>query len=205
MIRRVVLATRSAGKLRELLPLLAEASLESVTLADLGLPVAAEEDAIEAFGTFRENAVAKAHYFFARCGGLPVIADDSGLEVSALGGIPGVRSKRWSGHSDLQGDALDAANNALLLNALRGVSDRSARYVCEAAWADASGVRTARGECAGRIIEAPRGANGFGYDPYYFLTELGMTFAEASVEEKARVSHRGRALRALLSSLDLRP
>lgn len=201
MRERVALVTRSEGKLRELLPLLHEAGLQPVTLADLGVPVEAGEDDVECFDSFRENALAKAHYFYARCGGLPVVADDSGLVVAALGGCPGVRSKRWSGRTDLSGAALDAANNAQLIAALRGMSDRSARYVCEAAWVAATTERVARGECEGVIIELPRGADGFGYDPHFLSSELGVTFGEASLHEKARVSHRGRALRELLSEL----
>ncbi len=195
-----MLATRSTGKLRELSPLLHESGFEAVALAELGVPRDPEEAEVERFDTFRENAMSKARYFFSRCGGLPVVADDSGLEVAALGGHPGVRSKRWSGRSDLTGDALDAANSAHLIASLRGVSDRSARYVCEAAWIDATEVRAARGESAGRIIDVPRGTGGFGYDPYFLSSELGMTFAEASLTEKARVGHRGRALRSLLSA-----
>jgi XTP/dITP diphosphohydrolase len=198
--QRVVLATRSAGKLRELQPLLQESGLEPVTLAELGVPLDPGEEDIERFDSFRENALAKAHYFYARCGGLPVVADDSGLEVAALGGRPGVHSKRWSGRTDLSGAALDAANNAQLMAALRSVSNRSARYVCEAAWVDATTERVARGECDGSVIELPRGAAGFGYDPHFLSNELGLTFGEASLTERARVSHRGRALRRLLSS-----
>lgn len=193
-----MLATRGSGKLRELAAIVREAGLDAVTLEDLALPALAVEDEIERHSTFRENALAKARHFFARCGGLPVIAEDSGLEVSALGGRPGVHSKRWSGRSDLTGRALDAANNEHLIASLRGVSDRSARYVCEAVLIDASSVRTARGESAGEILDAPRGTEGFGYDPHFLSRELGVTFAEATMDDKARVSHRGRALRALL-------
>ncbi|MGQ0640728.1 MAG: non-canonical purine NTP pyrophosphatase [Gemmatimonadaceae bacterium] len=193
----VVLATRSAGKLRELVPLLESAGFRPRTLSEIGVQPHPAEDAVERFGSFRENAIAKARYFFQCCGGLAVLADDSGLEVVALGGAPGVHSKRWSGRSDLAGAALDQANNAKLLAALHGASDRSARYVCEAAWADASGVHVARGECAGHITEVPRGGNGFGYDPYFFSSELKKTFGEATLIEKARVSHRANAIRAL--------
>lgn len=193
--------------MRELEPMLREAGFAPVTLTRLGIAHALEEEAIERFETFRENALAKAKYFYARCGGLPVIAEDSGIEVAALGGGPGVRSKRWAGRPDLDGVPLDEANNARLLAALQGIQDRSARYVCEAAWADASGIRIARGECTGEIIDEPRGTNGFGYDPFFFSPELGKTFAEASFAEKARLSHRARAIRELLlrpSTFDLR-
>ena len=198
-MQRIALATRSEGKMRELEPMLREVGFAPVTLTRLGIPHALEEEAIERFETFHENALAKARYFYARCGGLPVIAEDSGIEVAALGGRPGVRSKRWAGRPDLAGVPLDEANNAHLLTALRGMDNRAARYVCEAAWVDAAGVRIARGECSGEIIDTPRGSNGFGYDPFFYSPELGKTFGEASFSEKAGVSHRARALRALLT------
>jgi len=200
--RVVLLATRSAGKLRELRPMFAAAGFAVRDLAEAGIPEAAEEDALEAFATFEENARAKARHFFVKGGGLPVVADDSGLEVAALGGAPGVHSKRWSGRADLRGEALDAANNALLLERLRGQRDRRARYVCVAAYWDGTRERLARGEVTGRIADARvEGGEGFGYDPYFVSDELGRAFSEVSREEKARVSHRGRAVAALLKSL----
>lgn len=198
-MQRIAIATRSEGKMRELEPMLREAGFAPVTLTRLGIAHALEEEAIERFETFRENALAKANYFYVRCGGLPVVAEDSGIEVAALGGRPGVRSKRWAGRPDLEGVPLDEANNALLLASLQGSDHRAARYVCEAVWVDAAGVRTARGECTGEIIDTPRGTNGFGYDPFFYSPELGKTFGEASFDEKARVSHRARALRTLLA------
>lgn len=200
--RCVVLATRSAGKLRELGPMLAAAGWSATTLQALGVPETADEETLECHDTFEANAVAKAQWFFARCGGRPVLADDSGLCVDALGGRPGVHSKRWSGRHDLSGTALDDANNVFLQGALAGATDRRAQYVCVVAWAGADGVRTARGETHGVLLSAPRGSGGFGYDPYFLSDELGVTFAEATREAKARVSHRGRAVRALLSPLD---
>jgi XTP/dITP diphosphohydrolase len=197
---RVTLATRNPGKLRELAPLFADAGFEVRTLDDLGVPEVVEEDALEAYPTFEENALAKARFFFGRVGGA-VVADDSGLEVPALANAPGVRSKRWSDRPDLQGDALDAANNALLLDRMRGVTDRSARYVCVAACVDATGSVITRGEIDGRIVPVRRGAGGFGYDPLFFSTELGRTFGEADRAEKETVSHRGRAFRALIGQL----
>jgi XTP/dITP diphosphohydrolase len=195
---RVVVATRSEGKRRELAPLLAAAGFVAVTLDDVGVPESPDEDGLEVHETFEANAVAKAQWFFARCDGLPVLADDSGLCVDALGGRPGVHSKRWAGHTHLQGAALDAANLAQLLVALAGAATRRAHYVCAMAWVDAQGARTARGETHGLLLEAPRGAGGFGYDPVFVSDELGVTFGEASREAKALVSHRGRALAALL-------
>jgi XTP/dITP diphosphohydrolase len=129
------------------------------------------------------------------------VADDSGLAVRALGGRPGVHSKRWSGRADLVGQPLDDENNRLLLIALSGVADRGASYVCAAAYVDDSRAIVRRGEVEGRIIDQPSGMNGFGYDPYFFSREVGRTFGDASVEEKERVSHRGRAFRALIADL----
>jgi len=198
---RIVLATRSAGKLRELIPLFADAGFEPVTLDDAGIPESAAEEHLEVFPTFEENALAKARYFVPRAGGLAVVADDSGLEVAQLNGAPGVRTKRWSGRSDLTGQPLDDANNATLQRALAGAPDRSARYVCVAAYVDANGSRLARGESAGHILDAPRGSGGFGYDPYFYSDELGVTFAEAARKDKERVSHRGRAFARLLAEI----
>jgi XTP/dITP diphosphohydrolase len=195
-----LLATRSSGKLRELKPLFAQAGIEVVTLDVAGIAESPDENAIEVFSAFEENAVAKARYFHEKSG-LATFADDSGLEVFALAGAPGVRSKRWSGRSDLTGQALDDANNAELLRALGASADRRARYVCAAAlaWDERAIVR--RGTVEGRIVDEGRGGNGFGYDPFFFSSELGVTFGEASLEEKERVSHRGRAFRELLTAL----
>lgn len=198
-----VLATRNAGKLRELRPLFGNAGVEVIDLQEAGVPESAEEAALECFETFEQNALAKARWFAERVNGLPVVADDSGLEVLALGGAPGVRSKRWSGRTDVRGAALDAANNALLIERLRGESDRRARFVCAAAWRDGTRELVVRGEVAGTIVKegAARGAHGFGYDPLFRADELGMTLAEATVVEKQAVSHRGRAFAVLLARL----
>jgi XTP/dITP diphosphohydrolase len=200
-----VLATRNAGKLRELRALFATHGIEVIDLRDAGVgedPVA--EDAVEAFETFEENALAKARYFAARLPGRIVVADDSGLAVDALGGEPGVRSKRWSGRADLHGAELDASNNALLLARLGDSVDRRARFVCAAAWSDGSKELVVRGEVAGQIVVEGRGTHGFGYDPHVFIDELGMTLAEATIAEKERVSHRGRAFVRLLAELRAR-
>jgi XTP/dITP diphosphohydrolase len=198
---RVLLATRSAGKLRELVPLFADAGIAAVTLDAAGIPESPDEDALEVHDSFEANALAKARWFFARAGGLPVVADDSGLEVAFLRGAPGVRTKRWSGRTDLSGQPLDDANNATLLAALAGAADRRARYVCVAAYVDAAGERTFRGESSGRITHAPRGQSGFGYDPFFLSDELGVTFAEADRATKERVSHRGRAFAQVVAAL----
>jgi XTP/dITP diphosphohydrolase len=197
---RYLLATRSGGKLRELEPLFAAAGFDVRSLAAAGVPEGEDELAIEQYLTFEENAVAKARYFH-ELTGLPTFADDSGIAVHALGGRPGVHSKRWSGRTDLSGQALDDANNATLLSALRGVDDRRARYVCAAALVADGKEVVRRGEVAGCILQAPRGEGGFGYDPLFLAEELGRTFGEATLEDKLAISHRGRAFRALLGAL----
>jgi len=204
---RLLLATRSEGKRRELEPLLRVRGWEVVDLARAGLDAEpGEDEALETADSFEENALAKARHFHARSG-LPTVADDSGLSCEALGGLPGVRSKRWSGRPDLDGDALDAANNALLLQALAdaargGATSRAAKYVCAAAYVDGRVERVARGETAGRILERAEGQGGFGYDPLFWSDDLRTAFGLVSREEKSRVSHRARAVAALLQQLD---
>ena len=197
MSRRVLLATRSAGKLRELQPMFAAAGYEAIDLVAAGIPEQPNEDALESAATFEENALIKARHFH-RLSGWPTVADDSGIAVDALGGAPGVRSKRWSGRDDLTGQALDDANNALLLERLGEAPNRAARYVCAAALCDGAREIVERGETEGAITRAPRGTGGFGYDPYFESSELGRTFGEVSLAEKARVSHRARAFAKLL-------
>jgi XTP/dITP diphosphohydrolase len=200
MAANVLLATRSEGKLRELRPLFERAGIIVADLRDASLSPSTDENLVEAFDTFEANALAKARYFHALTG-RPTIADDSGLEVDALAGQPGVRSKRWSGRTDLAGQALDDANNARLLDSLREMRERRARYVCAAAYCDGTREEVTRGETGGIIVHDARGEHGFGYDPYFFSVELGATFGESSREAKERVSHRGRAFRALLERL----
>ena len=197
---RVLLATRSHGKLKELHGILAEAGFVGVTLDDFGIPYSPDEEGIECFDTFEENALAKARYFRARSH-MPTMADDSGLSVNALNGAPGVWSKRYSGRSDLTGQDLDDANNVKLLSELERAADKSAKYSCAAAYVDDNGECVAMGEVHGRIVAEPRGNGGFGYDPYFFSTELDQTFGEASMAEKQQVSHRGRAFRSLVDAL----
>jgi XTP/dITP diphosphohydrolase len=196
-----ILATRNAGKVRELRALFADARIAVVDLAEAGVAYWPEEEQIEVYETFEENALAKARYYARRAPGRIVVADDSGLEVLALNGEPGVRSKRWSGREDLDGAALDAANNALLLARLRDQSDRRARFVCAAAWCDGADALVVRGEVPGTIVPVGAGGEGFGYDPHFLADELGMTLGEATVAEKQGVSHRGRAFAALLEAL----
>ncbi len=197
---KVLLGTRSSGKLRELLPIFEAAGVGVQDLAAAGVGQSPDEEAVEAFDSFEENALAKARYYHALTG-RPSVADDSGLEVEALAGAPGVRSKRWSGRVDLAGQALDDANNARLMAAMEGKEVTRARYVCAAAYCDAAREVVVRGEVSGRIVREPRGRGGFGYDPYFFSDELGATFGESSREAKERVSHRGRAFRSLLERM----
>lgn len=194
-------ATRSEGKLRELRPMFSAAGLTLVSLDELEIEESDEENELEPFETFEENALSKARYFYEVSGGIPTVADDSGLEVEALGGKPGVKSKRWSGRADLEGLALDAANNETLVQSVAGLSSPTAKYVCVAAFIAVGREVTARGESSGTIVSPPRGTEGFGYDPYFLSTDLGKTFGESSTAEKERVSHRGRAFRELLARI----
>lgn len=197
----LVLATRSAGKIRELRALCAEAGYAVQTLDDAGVAESREEDGIEVFDTFVANAEAKARYFAAKLPGRVILAEDSGLEVDALLGAPGVQSKRWAG-SIASGARLDADNNAALLRALAAEDQRAARYRCVAVCIAGAQVFSAEGRVEGRITREARGAGGFGYDPYFESVELAKTFGEALPEEKSRVSHRARAMRAVLIAAD---
>jgi XTP/dITP diphosphohydrolase len=199
-----VLATRSAGKLRELRPLFQEAGIEVIDLAEADIVESSAEAAIEVHETFEENALAKARYFHALCGGLDVVADDSGLCVDALGGAPGVRSKRWSGRVEGTNREIDAANNAKLVTSMEGVAERGARFICAAAWRGNAGELVTIGTVEGSIVESPSGGHGFGYDAHFFADELGMTLADATIEQKRIVSHRGRAFDGLLAGLRAR-
>jgi XTP/dITP diphosphohydrolase len=197
----LLIATRNEGKLREIKPMFAAAGLTLVSLDELEIDESDEEKDLEPYSTFKENALSKARYFYEVSGGIPTVADDSGLEVDALTGKPGVLSKRWSGREDLTGTLLDAANNAALLASLRDVPSTGARYVCVAAFVAVGLEITARGETRGTIVRDARGTAGFGYDPYFRSDELGLTFGQASAADKERVSHRGRAFRELLSRI----
>jgi XTP/dITP diphosphohydrolase len=203
---KVLAATRSAGKQREIRRVLGAAGLEVVFPVDIWLRESSAGDPIEQGDSFESNARQKAEYF-ARLSSMPTFADDSGLEVFSLGGAPGVHSKRWAGASGSDPE-IDAANNAELLRRLAGApeSRRLARYRCVLFYLPSYGAvpTICQGDCTGRILDAPRGTNGFGYDPYFFSDELGKTFGEATDEEKDRLSHRGRALRALAQTLKVR-
>jgi XTP/dITP diphosphohydrolase len=200
---KVLAATRSLGKQREIRRVLGPAGLEVVFPADIWLRESSAGDPLEQGESFEANARQKAEYF-ARLSSMPTFADDSGLEVFSLGGAPGVDSKRWAGVSGSEAE-VDAANNAELLRRLAGSpeSRRLARYRCVLFYLPSYGAvpTICQGDCTGRILDAPRGTNGFGYDPYFFSDQLGKTFGEATDEEKDAVSHRGRALRALAQTL----
>lgn len=197
MARKLVLASNNAGKLREFSSLLAPRGFELVPQGSLGVPEAEEPHV-----TFIENALAKARHA-SQLTGLPALADDSGVCVTALGGEPGVYSARYAARNG--GEKSDAANNALVVERLRGAQDRRAYY-----YAALVLVRSANdpqpligeGLWWGEIVEQPRGGGGFGYDPHFLLPGLGRTAAELSADEKNRISHRAQALAVLMSKLD---
>jgi XTP/dITP diphosphohydrolase len=199
----LLVATRSPGKQREVRRLLAPTGIPILFPDDAGILPDPAEERLELAETFEANARAKAEYF-ARRTGLPTVADDSGLEVFALGGLPGVRSKRWAA-SSAAGVELDRANNAELLRRLLGApaTRRRARYRCVLAYFASPGAvpEIVEGECAGTILDEPQGEGGFGYDPLFRSDDLGRSFGEAGEAEKDAVSHRGRAFRALLDRL----
>jgi XTP/dITP diphosphohydrolase len=196
----LLLATRSPDKAREIREII-DGTLRTplLSLDEAGIPPAPDEDDIEKFETFAENAAAKAAYFCQRSG-MPTLADDSGISIAALGGAPGVRSRRFAGRNDLQGAALDHVNNALVLARLEGRDDaeRAAHYVCAAAFAKPhAATAIALAAVSGRITTTPRGNGGFGYDPLFLLPQLDRTFAQLDAPTKHAFSHRGRAFRAL--------
>jgi XTP/dITP diphosphohydrolase len=192
---RLVLATGNAGKLRELRAILAPWRVEVLPQSEF-TAAAAEETGL----SFVENAMLKAR-FAAQASGLPAIADDSGLEVDALGGAPGIRSARYAGEG-----AGDAANNARLLREMEDVPDanRGARYRCAMVYVaskDDPAPLVCESTWEGRIARAPRGSGGFGYDALFIVAGADRTAAEFAADEKNRVSHRGKALRALVAAL----
>jgi XTP/dITP diphosphohydrolase len=191
-MKRLVLASNNPGKLREIAALLAPLAIEVVPQAQLGIG-----EADEPYGTFVENALAKARHA-SRASGLPSLADDSGLCVEALGGEPGVHSAYYAGRGGSR-EERDARNNERLLKELQ--DRRRAYYACIMVLARTASdplPLIAEGIWHGEIARAPRGANGFGYDPLFFLSDYGQTAAELDPGEKNRISHRGRALARLL-------
>lgn len=193
MTKRIVLASNNAGKLREFAKLFATLDIEIVPQAELGV-----SEAEEPHHTFVENALAKARHA-ARATGLPALADDSGICVAALGGAPGVYSARYAGEPKS-----DARNNEKLLAELGARNDRRAWYYAALVLvrhADDPQPVIADGVCLGEVLTAPQGDGGFGYDPLFWLQQFGKTVAEISADEKAQISHRGKALRALIAKL----
>lgn len=189
---KLLIATNNRGKLAEYAAIFESLPVELVTLAEAGV----DWDVEETGATFAENARLKARAYGAATG-LPALADDSGLEVAALNGFPGVQSARWAGPSD-------ADRVAALLARLEDVpwDRRQARFVCHSVlWLPDGREFSGVGEVQGRLLFAPRGTHGFGYDPIFYVEEIGRGFAELSREEKNRLSHRGRAARELLSHL----
>lgn len=189
----LVIATRNSGKSREFKSYLQDFPLDIKDLNDFGPIPEVEEDG----KTFDDNAYKKAS-FTARVLGFPALADDSGLEVDALHGAPGVHSARYAGQH-----ANDAKNNAKLLQELQGITDRSARFRCVLSIAVPTGpALTYEAHCEGTILESPRGEHGFGYDPVFYYPPKAKTFAEMGIAEKSEVSHRGRALKELKEEFD---
>ncbi len=192
-MKKIVIASNNAGKLREFGALLAPFDFAAVPQAELAIA-----EAPEPFATFVENALAKARHA-ARQSGLPALADDSGICVSALGGAPGVHSARFAGEP-----RSDARNNQRLIAALEDEDDRRAFYYCVLVLlqhADDPHPLIADGEWHGEIVEAARGDGGFGYDPHFFLPDQGCTAAELPADVKNRISHRGQAMQALAAKL----
>jgi XTP/dITP diphosphohydrolase len=193
MTQTLVLASNNRGKLAELSRLLSPLGFNLKTQGELDIP-----EAEEPYATFIENALAKARHA-SHLSGLPALADDSGICVPALGGVPGVHSARYAGEPKS-----DAANNAKLVQDLAAHADKSAYYYCVLVFvrnADDPQPVIADGRWNGEVIAAPRGQGGFGYDAHFLLRELGKTAAELPADEKNRLSHRGQALRDLIEKL----
>lgn len=203
----LLIATRNPGKAVEIRELFAGLPIRIVFPQEVELKRLPEEEDLEQADTYLGNAVAKARYFAERSG-LPTVSDDSGIEVDALDGVPGVHSARFAAVAGAKGDGTatqDDANNALLLERLAGVPEerRTARYRCVVAHLDTptAAPEIVEAACEGRILLEPRGSGGFGYDPLFFSDELQRGFGEVPAATKHRVSHRGRAFRALIEVL----
>jgi XTP/dITP diphosphohydrolase len=207
-MRRILIATSNPGKLRDFAGAARQHGIEIAGIPDFSSLPTVVEDGI----TFEANARKKAEEYSRYAPGEIVVADDSGLEIDALNGAPGVHSARYAA-PDLQGrephqadaNTDDQANNARVLREMKGVpsAERTGRFVCVLAAArDGKTLATFRGTVEGIILDAPRGTNGFGYDPLFYFPEIKKTFAELSAEEKANYSHRGKAFRQLLDWCD---
>jgi len=196
---RILIATSNPHKVEEIARVFADTAWRIVGLEDLGVTV---DEPVEDAPTFAGNARIKARHYAAATGSL-CLADDSGLAVDALGGAPGVYSARYAGVAGPRAE-VDAANNRKLVEQLRGVAevDRTARFVCAMVLSDPRMTwAEVRGTVEGRIVDDPRGDNGFGYDPHFFVPTLGCTTAELSPERKNAISHRGAASRRMLEAL----
>lgn len=194
---KLVVATRNQSKLREIEPLFRGTGIRLASLTDLGLEPDPEEDRVERFTNFAQNALAKALYFHDRTG-LPMMAEDSGIVVDALDGEPGYRSKRYAPAEMAAEHGVDKANNLYLLQRMRDVPDgrRAAHFHCTVAVVLEDETRLFAGRVDGVLLREPRGEGGFGYDPLFYLPERGVTTAQLTVEEKNEISHRGQAIRA---------
>ena len=188
---RLLIATNNAGKTAEIKAILGDFYDEVVSLKDAGILLEVEEDG----ESFEENAIKKAREA-AKVAGCDALADDSGLCVDALDGAPGIYSARYAGEN-----ATDAQNNEKLLAALNGMQDRTARFVSVVALVSGESVTTARGEVEGVIAAEPSGSGGFGYDPLFYVPDVGQTFAQIPSDIKNTLSHRARALEALKAKL----
>ena len=190
---KLILASNNKGKVVEFREILAGTGIEVIPQREAGCDFEVDETG----ETFEENAFLKAEAAM-KATGLPAVSDDSGLEVDALGGAPGVYSARYAGdHGN------DQANNDLLLQNMRGVTNRACRFVCAMALAlPGESTRVVRGECPGELLEQRAGEGGFGYDPIFFFPPAGKTSAELTPEEKNAVSHRGKALRKMVAILE---
>lgn len=198
-MKKLVIASGNPGKLREFAQMLAPLDIEVVPQSQLGIPETEEPHA-----TFVENALAKARHA-SRLSGLPAFADDSGICVAALGGEPGVHSARFAADAGAATrEEQDRRNNEKLVSVLRGSGERRAHYYCVIVLVrsgDDPEPIIVEGRWHGQVVDTPRGVNGFGYDPYFYLPEYGCTAAELPPDRKNAVSHRGRALTALLARL----
>ncbi|MCP3929844.1 MAG: XTP/dITP diphosphatase [Bacteroidetes bacterium] len=193
MVTIIVLATNNKNKVKEFQHILKDFKVEIRSLSDFG-PI---PEAIEDGDSFDENAYIKAHHT-ARVLGLPAIADDSGLVVEALGGAPGVHSARYAGEN-----STDKENTLKLLQEIKKHKNRKAFFKCVLSIAVPSGpALTYEGECHGKIVDTPRGENGFGYDPVFYFEEYEKTFAELTMDEKSKISHRGKALSEFQTEID---
>jgi XTP/dITP diphosphohydrolase len=199
MIRRILIATSNAGKLRDFAGAASSLGIDIATIPNFSSLPAVIEDGV----TFEANARKKADSYSRHAPGELVLADDSGLEVDALHGAPGVHSARYAADAPhlVENNTDDEANNARLIRELTGIAPekRTGRFVCVIAAArDGQTLQVFRGQAEGIILDQPRGSNGFGYDPLFYFPQIGKTFAELTAEEKAKYSHRGAAFRQFL-------